>query len=72
MTERALDDLTKRRVITRDLRRSAASRGYERSPGIYRYREFHKDFPEFGLRAVLTFGGADAREEIGLGMWGAF
>ena len=64
VTGRALDDLAGRRVIARDLRRSAASRGYERSPGIYRYREFHKDFPELGLRAVLTFGGADAREEI--------
>jgi len=57
--QRGIDDGARRRVIARDLRKRAKSRGYEPDSNIHWYSTFLKDFPVAGLCSVIDFSGVD-------------
>ena len=61
--QRGIDDGAGRRVIARDLRKRAKSRGYEPDSNIPWYSTFLKDFPVAGLCSVIDFSGVDVWSE---------
>ncbi len=61
--QRGIDDGAGRRVIARDLRKRAKSRGYEPDSNIHWYSTFLKDFPVAGLCSVIDFSGVDVWSE---------
>ena len=61
--QRGIDDGAGRRVIARDLRKRAKSRGYEPDSNIHWYSTFLKDFPVTGLCSVIDFDGVDVWSE---------